>query len=119
MTGPWQPEEFEDTYTAQVEQLILDKSQGRQSEAAQPPPKPTDVVDLTEALRRSVDQARGGGSRRPRSDREDLSGLSKSELDGLARDLRVRGRSKMSRSDLESAVAEARGSRGKKTRKAS
>lgn len=106
MSGPWEPEAYEDTYTTRVEQLVLDKSQGRTTEAAQPPPQPTDVVDLTEALRRSVDQARRsrGG--------EDLSELSKSDLERRAKDLGVRGRSKMSREELESAVARAQSDTG-------
>lgn len=112
MSGPWEPETYEDTYTARVEQLVLDKSRGQETEAAQPPPKPTDVVDLTEALRRSVDQVRRGRT----EGGADLSGLSKADLERRAKELGVRGRSRMSRAELESAVAEAQdaGRRGRK-----
>lgn len=109
MSGPWEPEAYEDTYTARVEQLVLDKSRGQKVEAAQPPPKPTDVVDLTEALRRSVDEARRGRQ----AGSTDLSEFSKSELERRAKELGVRGRSKMSRKELETAVAQAQGGRRK------
>lgn len=121
MSGPWEPEEYEDTYTAQVEQLIQDKSQGREPTPEQGPPQPTDVIDLTEALRRSVDEAKGARKRRGKP-AEDVSDLSKSDLDKKAKELGIRGRSKMNRSGLEEAVGEAlaaSGGRGRGSRRAS
>jgi DNA end-binding protein Ku len=127
MSGPWEPDTYEDTYTARVEQLLQDKAEGRQPEAEAAPPQPTDVIDLTEALRRSVDEARSGRARkrttreRQPEPAEDLSEMSKAELDKKAKDLGIRGRSKMNRSDLESAVSEALSStgRGRGSRQAS
>lgn len=109
MSGEWEPEEYSDTYTERVEELLAEKARGGEVQAAEAPPQPTDVIDLTEALRRSVDEARKG--RRP-APAEDLSELTKAELDDRARQLGVKGRSKMKRAELEQAVAEAgRGSR--------
>lgn len=127
MSGEWQPEEFEDTYTARVEQLLNDKSEGRTPTKEQAPPNPTDVIDLTDVLQRSVQESRrgrGSGSGRkrrgaPAQRSEDVSGLSKTELDKKAKELGVRGRSKMKRPDLENAVAEALSSGQQSPKKAS
>ncbi|HEY7594232.1 MAG TPA: Ku protein [Actinophytocola sp.] len=112
MTDEWRPEDYHDTYTEQVEKLIEDKRQGKEVVAESEPSEPTKVVDLFEALSKSVE------SRKKRRDTpakassdsadEDLSSLNKADLDKLARDLDVKGRSKMSRDELEKAVAAAR-----------
>ncbi|GAB3689069.1 non-homologous end joining protein Ku [Saccharopolyspora tripterygii] len=112
MSGEWQPEEYSDTYTEQVEELLAEKARGGEVQAAEAPPEATDVIDLTEALRRSVDEARKGRAPAPT---EDLSELTKSELEDRAKQLGIKGRSKMKRADLEQAVAEA----GQGSRKAS
>lgn len=127
MSGEWQPEEFEDTYTARVEQLLNDKSEGRTPTKEQAPPNPTDVIDLTDVLQRSVQESRrgrGSGSGRkhrgaPAQRSEYVSGLSKPELDKKAKELGVRGRSKMKRPNLENAVAEALSSGQQSPKKAS
>lgn len=129
MSGEWQPEEFEDTYTARVEQLLNDKSEGRTPTKEEAPPNPTDVIDLTDVLQRSVQESRRGrgsssgrgrrGAPAQRSGTEDVSGLSKTELDKKAKELGVRGRSKMKRPDLESAVTEALSSGQQGSKKAS
>ncbi|GAB2671949.1 Ku protein [Saccharopolyspora gloriosae] len=105
MTGEWRPQEYEDTYTERVEQLLADKAHGVSPEAAEEPSQATDVIDLTDALRRSVEQARG--KRGGRTGGDDLGELNKGELDKRAKELGVRGRSKMNRSDLEAAVRDA------------
>jgi DNA end-binding protein Ku len=64
MSGKWQPENHVDTYTARIEQLLHDKAEGLQPEAAEPPPEPTAVLDLDEVLQASVQRARA--SRRSR-----------------------------------------------------
>ncbi|MET9264545.1 Ku protein [Amycolatopsis sp. NPDC004079] len=97
MSGPWQPEEFHDTYRERVEELIEAKKAGNTVTPAAEPEQPTKVVDLMEALAKSV-----RGSRRPRT--PDLSELSKTELQKLAKERDVKGRSKMSRADLEAAL---------------
>lgn len=105
MTGEWRPEDYEDTYSERVERLLADKARGVSPEAAEEPSQATDVIDLTDALRRSVEQARGKRGARAKGD--DLGELNKGELDKRAKELGVRGRSKMNRSDLEAAVREA------------
>ncbi|GAA4660470.1 Ku protein [Amycolatopsis dongchuanensis] len=119
MTEDWQPEDYHDTYTERVHKLIDDKKAGRKVSVEAPPAEPTKVVDLFEALSRSVESRKGGGGRKKSSSGSssrkqkapDLSGLSKTELDKMARELDVKGRSKMSRSELEKAVGEAQSSR--------
>lgn len=117
MSSEWRPEEFSDTYTARVEQLLQDKAQGHAVEQGEQPPQPTDVIDLTEALRRSV----RGGQEHKKSDGQDVSALSKAELDERARQLGIRGRSRMKRPELAEAVtrAQAESDSGKRSRKAS
>ncbi|MGH3876351.1 MAG: Ku protein [Actinophytocola sp.] len=112
MTDEWRPEDYHDTYTQQVEKLIEDKREGKEIVAETAPSEPTKVVDLFEALSKSVE---GRKKRRDTpaessssSSSENLSGLSKADLDKLARDLDIKGRSKMSRDELEKAVTTAR-----------
>jgi DNA end-binding protein Ku len=57
MTTTWKPDQYEDTYTARVEQLIADKREGREVVPAEAPAEATDVSGLLEALRRSVEAA--------------------------------------------------------------
>ncbi|RLK62321.1 Ku protein [Actinokineospora cianjurensis] len=106
MTEQWDPREYHDTYTERVEKLIEDKKAGREVVVGEEPSSPTKVVDLFEALSKSVE------SRRNRRDTpgsttggEDLDTLSKADLDKLARELDIKGRSKMTRDELQKAVA--------------
>jgi DNA end-binding protein Ku len=111
MSGPWKPEDYRDTYTERVEKLIEDKRRGREVVREAEPPEPTAMSDLIAALERSVADARGG--RKPQK-KADLSELSKSELTEMARELDVKGRSSMSRSELQRAVEEAAPQRRRK-----
>lgn len=125
MTEPWKPDEFRDTYRERVEELIEAKRAGNTVTPAAEPEQPTKVVDLMEALANSVrssrkprssdssgssDSSDSSGSRKSRSsggsksNTRDLSGLSKTELQKLAKERDVKGRSKMSRADLEAAL---------------
>ncbi|MFB9904189.1 non-homologous end joining protein Ku [Allokutzneria oryzae] len=106
MSGPWNPRDFRDTYTAKVRKLVRAKKKGKAVVAEAEPPEPTGVVDLMDALRRSVENARGGKGRKAKR-RPDLSGLRKAELVAMARELNVKGRSKLSRDELEKAVRRA------------
>jgi DNA end-binding protein Ku len=119
MSDEWKPEEYKDTFTERVHKLIEDKKAGRtvtpEAEAAEP----TKVVDLFDALSRSVEGRRGKGpvtatGKRRSKPAADLSELSKAELDKLARELDIKGRSKMTRAQLEEAVASAGPADGKK-----
>lgn len=58
---PWDPEELHDTYQERVAALIRAEQAGETVEKAELPAAATNVVDLTEALRASVERARGGG----------------------------------------------------------
>jgi DNA end-binding protein Ku len=60
MTGPWQPEEFRDTYTDRVNELIAAKREGNEVTVADEAPEATNVVDLMSALRASVEAAKKG-----------------------------------------------------------
>ncbi len=138
MSGPWKPEQYHDSYRERVEQLIEDKRQGREVVAEAAPPEPTGMSDLLDALQRSVDAARsgksgqGGASTKGRtstrnakgsgSGRErkepgaatadgDLGSATKAQLQRMARELEVPGRSSMNRDQLADAVAAARSGR--------
>lgn len=95
MSGAWKPDEYHDTYTAKVHKLIKDKRNGKQIISESEAPAATDVVDLMDALRRSVE-----GARSSRKHKSEIDDASKSELDELARELKIKGRSKMNRAEL-------------------
>jgi DNA end-binding protein Ku len=63
MDAAWKPEQYRDTYTDRVNDLIEAKRKGNDVEVADETPEATNVVDLLDALRRSVDSARGGSGR--------------------------------------------------------
>jgi DNA end-binding protein Ku len=118
MSGAWKPDEFRDTYTERVEKLIEDKRRGREVVSEAEPPEPTAMSDLIAALERSVADARGGAKPQKKGKKAkkgtastdgapDLSELSRTELTAMARKLDVKGRSSMSRPELEKAVAAA------------
>ncbi|WP_037069893.1 Ku protein, partial [Pseudonocardia acaciae] len=60
MGAPWQPEDYRDSHTDRVKQLIEDKRAGNEVVAESAPPEATEVTDLLEALRRSVEARKGG-----------------------------------------------------------
>jgi DNA end-binding protein Ku len=64
MAEPWNPKQYRDTYTDRVNELIAAKQKGNEVEVADDAPEATNVVDLLEALRRSVDTARGSTPKR-------------------------------------------------------
>ena len=68
MTGPWQPSDYRDTYTDRVNDLIKAKKNNQEFQPADEAPPGTTVMDLTEALRASVDAAKkaAGGKARSR-----------------------------------------------------
>jgi DNA end-binding protein Ku len=106
MAEPWEPENYHDTYTQRVEQLIEDKRKGRTVVTEEEPAEPTKVVDLFEALSASV-ESRKKGKPAPAPAEDDLSELTKAELDKLAKGLDIKGRSKMTRDELLRAVEKA------------
>jgi DNA end-binding protein Ku len=55
----WRPEEFRDEYREKLEDLVSKKVEGQEiTLAAEPEQEPTKVVDLMEALKASVEQAK-------------------------------------------------------------
>jgi DNA end-binding protein Ku len=58
MSGPWRPGDYHDTYTDRVNALIDSKRKGEEFEPSDAAPDATNVVDLMDALTRSVDAAR-------------------------------------------------------------
>jgi DNA end-binding protein Ku len=67
------PSKFEDRYEDALKELIAAKQAGRKPPTA-PPPQPSNVINLMDALRRSVREDRGGGRpegrRRPKATRK-------------------------------------------------
>jgi DNA end-binding protein Ku len=120
MSSDWDPKRYHDSYTERVNALVEAKSHDEKFEVDEEEPEST-VVDLTAALRASVERARAGkkgaskkgasntrgSNTRPNDKGQDLSDLSKSELYELAQELKIAGRSSMSRSDLEQAIGDA------------
>lgn len=96
----WTPEDYRDDYGDRVRELIDAKRAGQEIVTAASAPEPTNVLDLMEALRRSLD--RSGRAK------QDLSGLSKAELYARAVELGIPGRSGMSRDELADAVGRSR-----------
>ncbi|MFI5613667.1 Ku protein [Amycolatopsis sp. NPDC051903] len=103
MTEDWRPEDYRDTYTDRVHELIDAKRKGDEITPAAEAAEPTKVVDLFEALQRSVE---GSGKRRGKKPAAGpkLADLTKAELDELAKEREIKGRSKMKRAELEQAL---------------
>lgn len=105
----WEPEEFHDTYRDKVADLIKAKKAGETVEKAEPAAEATNVIDLTEALRASVERARGKdtGKGRGAAGGGGLGELTKAELYERAAAAGIRGRSGMKRDELIEALEEA------------
>jgi DNA end-binding protein Ku len=68
MSGPFRAEDYRDTYADAVGQLIKAKANNQQIDEAEDAPDATNVVDLMEALRESIANAktgRGGAAKKP------------------------------------------------------
>lgn len=61
---PFDPEEYHDRYREALQQLIEAKLEGREV-VTSPAAREAKVIDLADALRRSVEQARKGGKAKP------------------------------------------------------
>ncbi|MYT28651.1 MULTISPECIES: Ku protein [unclassified Streptomyces] len=104
----WRPKDYHDTYEEKVGELVAAKAKGQEVVGAEEPPEATDVVDLMETLRNSVEEARKGrgtrGAEGTRRRSQDLHDLSKADLYRLAGDRDVPGRSRMNRDQLIKAL---------------
>ncbi|MGI5500865.1 Ku protein [Lentzea sp. CA-135723] len=58
MADDWRPKDYKDTYTAKVNKLIKAKQKGRKVKPEAEPQESTDVVDLMDALQRSVEASK-------------------------------------------------------------
>jgi DNA end-binding protein Ku len=65
---PFDPSEYRDHYREALAQLIEAKLDGKQVVSA-PQPRDTKVLDLAEALKRSVEAAKKGGKPKPAATR--------------------------------------------------
>ncbi|RAJ69855.1 Ku protein [Streptomyces sp. Amel2xB2] len=117
MSTEWRPEDYEDTYESRVRQLVEAKRRGEEVVAGEEPPEATNVVDLEDALRRSVDRAsrprrapgggdRDGGNGAGGGDGRSLADMSKRDLYERATERDVPGRSRMNRRQLIRALSD-------------
>ncbi|MDI3419096.1 non-homologous end joining protein Ku [Streptomyces luteolus] len=138
LTSAWDPSRYQDTYQEKVHELVRAKAEGHEVEAAEDAPEATNVIDLMDALRGSLDHARKlkGGRKKaagrgrcrtaettaartssPRAgqdeNQDDLRRLSKAELYERASGQDIAGRSKMSKQDLIDALSRSDRRRGK------
>ncbi|MFD4676261.1 Ku protein [Lentzea sp. NPDC058450] len=58
MADDWRPKDYRDTYTEKINKLIKAKQKGRKVKPEAEPQESTDVVDLMDALQRSVEASR-------------------------------------------------------------
>ena len=63
MSGEFEPQKFEDRYEKAMIELIRSKQAGLPTAREKPAARPTNVVNLMDALRRSIEQ--GGGKAKP------------------------------------------------------
>jgi DNA end-binding protein Ku len=114
----WRPQEYHDSYEERVRALVEAKAEGREIPQGQAAPEATNVIDLEEALRGSIDKAKGAGSGKRdgggrRRGQPDYAGMTKDELYRHATRQKVAGRSRMNRDQLLDALQEAGRSGGK------
>ena len=67
LAAPWNPQDYRDTYTDVLKQVIKDKIAGKAVSPAPKSKRPAQVIDLAEALRESLKASRGGAGERKTS----------------------------------------------------
>jgi DNA end-binding protein Ku len=82
LTTPWKPEQYHDSYRERLLSIVKDKAKGKEIEVEEYEPEESNVVDLMDALRRSVDEARSGRAGRAGSG---SSGAKKAAKSGAAK----------------------------------
>ncbi|HET6455000.1 MAG TPA: Ku protein [Armatimonadota bacterium] len=58
LTDKWQPEKYHDTYTEELRRIIEEKAQGRVPAPKGEEPKPTEVINLMDVLKKSLEQTK-------------------------------------------------------------
>ncbi|MFD5652555.1 Ku protein [Streptomyces sp. NPDC127039] len=132
LSGDWEPARYRDTYQDKVRELVRAKAEGEEVAVAEEAPRATNVVDLMEVLRGSLEQTKGKGKgkgkstgtgtsgkrsaasrkkatapyRRTPPERGGLRELSKAELYQRATEQDIAGRSRMSRQELVDALTD-------------
>lgn len=102
LTTDWDPERYGDTYREQVLELVQRKAEGQDIVVEDREEERAPVIDLMEALEKSIEQTKGRQARRDydamtmdelyeEAQRRDLSGRSKLARDDLVRALRRTG----------------------------
>jgi DNA end-binding protein Ku len=105
--GEFRAQDYHDTYRDALCEIIKRKRKGEEIHA-ESEPEPEAPTDLMDALRASLEAARGGragAGRKPA--RKDLEGMSKDELYELAQAADIPGRSDMSKTQLVKALSKA------------
>ena len=112
LTSTWDPKRYHDTYRERVLELIEAKRKGKTVDV-EPREEREKVADLMAALEASITNIREGRSKKSSSSssstkkEQDLTSLSKDELQKRAAEAKVAGRSKMSKDELAEALQQA------------
>jgi DNA end-binding protein Ku len=64
LESEWNPKRYKDTYVEELRRRIEAKEAGKEITAEEPAERSADLIDLSEALQRSLDDARRGKRRR-------------------------------------------------------
>jgi DNA end-binding protein Ku len=112
-TSDWKPEKYKDTYREALLKVIRAKRKGQEVHVA-PEVEEEEAPDLLTALRASIERSKGGRRTKaqPSSSRngrraDDLSALSKTDLERRAKKAGIEGRSKMTKAELAQALRHA------------
>lgn len=112
LSTDWDPDDYSDSYGRRLAELVRTKARGGTiTHRPDRPESSGEATGLGEALRRSLPAAprRRGRAPSPRTPMRGESRPTKRELLRRASELHVRGRSRMSRDELEEAVTRADG----------
>ncbi|MFJ4674030.1 non-homologous end joining protein Ku [Kitasatospora purpeofusca] len=111
----WKPEDWHDTYEEQVRKLVEDKLAGRQiAISTGPAPEATNVVDLMDALRRSL---KGARTSEPAGKRTTRSSASRKAPAAAARTPKATGGKKTTAAKASTSTSEGRAKRASATGK--
>jgi DNA end-binding protein Ku len=104
--GPFEPEQYKDTYRDSLCEIIKAKREGETIEEPRPE-KPKAAPDLMAALQASLEASGSGngGKKKQRSGDDGLQKLSKSELYERAKKADISGRADMTKDELVAALS--------------